>query len=282
MEDYTGVRYGTVAWGDYDNDKDLDFLLFGEGASGLVVELYANNAQSSNQAPPAPVQPSSSPYSLEDETVTLNWLKPQDVKRKTPQSALTYNVMVGTQSGGYDVISPLATSTGARLLPATGNAERNNEYIVRTNNLAEGTYYWQVQAIDNLFAASTFVGETFTIDRTPTPKFLAQDDRAEKAPALPERFMLSLTYPNPFNLGTRLNLELPEDGHVQAIIYDLQGKEVFRLREEEMRAGYKILHWDGRNVSGEVLSSAAYLVKAVFEGRSGKREEAARRLMLVK
>ncbi len=31
----TGVCYGSVAWGDYDNDGDLDILLTGDTGSGV-------------------------------------------------------------------------------------------------------------------------------------------------------------------------------------------------------------------------------------------------------
>ena len=41
----TGVSYGSVAWGDYDNDSDLDILITGEaGSNGVrVAQVYRNN-----------------------------------------------------------------------------------------------------------------------------------------------------------------------------------------------------------------------------------------------
>ncbi len=38
-----GVYYGSVAWGDYDNDGDLDLLLTGYSASGEISKIYRNN-----------------------------------------------------------------------------------------------------------------------------------------------------------------------------------------------------------------------------------------------
>jgi hypothetical protein len=38
-----GLDYGTVAWGDYDNDGLLDFLLKGSGAPGYVSRIYHND-----------------------------------------------------------------------------------------------------------------------------------------------------------------------------------------------------------------------------------------------
>jgi uncharacterized repeat protein (TIGR01451 family) len=39
----TGVRGGSVAWGNYDNDGDLDILVTGDSAGGLVSKVYRNN-----------------------------------------------------------------------------------------------------------------------------------------------------------------------------------------------------------------------------------------------
>jgi len=42
-----GIREGSVAWGDYDNDGDLDILLAGESSSGLITQIYRNDGNSS-------------------------------------------------------------------------------------------------------------------------------------------------------------------------------------------------------------------------------------------
>ncbi len=39
----TGVGFGSVAWGDYDNDGDLDILLAGHNGSGPVTEVWRND-----------------------------------------------------------------------------------------------------------------------------------------------------------------------------------------------------------------------------------------------
>lgn len=39
----TPVSYGTLAWGDYDRDGDLDLLLTGQSASGLISKIYRND-----------------------------------------------------------------------------------------------------------------------------------------------------------------------------------------------------------------------------------------------
>src|SRR5579862_4221159 len=37
------LRYPSVAWGDFDNDGDLDLLVSGDTGAGLVTRIYRND-----------------------------------------------------------------------------------------------------------------------------------------------------------------------------------------------------------------------------------------------
>jgi hypothetical protein len=39
----TGVHHSSVAWGDHDNDGDLDILLTGDTGSGYISKIYRND-----------------------------------------------------------------------------------------------------------------------------------------------------------------------------------------------------------------------------------------------
>lgn len=72
----------------------------------------------------------------------------------------------------------------------------------------------------------------------------------------PSDFELSQNYPNPFNPVTKINYQLPEDGFVSLIVYDVLGKKVASLVNEEQTAGTYQTTFDGGR-----LSSGMYFYK---------------------
>lgn len=62
-------------------------------------------------------------------------------------------------------------------------------------------------------------------------------------------------YPNPFNPTTTIEFTIPADGHVLLKVYDLTGREVAKLVDEERKAGvYQQVMFDAsRLASGLTL-----------------------------
>ncbi len=56
-----GVALGSVAWGDYDNDQDLDILLTGTADFGPISRVYRNTNARFNQVPNAPTDLTAAP-----------------------------------------------------------------------------------------------------------------------------------------------------------------------------------------------------------------------------
>ncbi len=75
---------------------------------------------------------------------------------------------------------------------------------------------------------------------------------------LPDQFSLHQNYPNPFNHITTINYDLPGDGQVKLNIYDISGRTVTKLINEEQQAGYKSVQWNGKNSSGQEVSTGMY------------------------
>ena len=74
---------------------------------------------------------------------------------------------------------------------------------------------------------------------------------------IPEKFQLSQNYPNPFNPSTTIRWQLPETGLVTLKIYDVLGREVTTLINEELSAGK---HETVFNTSGFSSGSCFYQI----------------------
>ncbi len=57
---------------------------------------------------------------------------------------------------------------------------------------------------------------------------------------IPAEYSLSQNYPNPFNPFTKISFDIPQDGNVKLIVYDLLGREIMRLLNNEFKVSGKI------------------------------------------
>ncbi len=80
---------------------------------------------------------------------------------------------------------------------------------------------------------------------------------------LPSSYALEQNYPNPFNPSTVISYQIPEMTNVQIKIYDALGREIRTLIDEIKPAGKYNIAWDGRDNSGNLVSSGVYFYKIV-------------------
>lgn len=81
-----------------------------------------------------------------------------------------------------------------------------------------------------------------------SPVFVEQMDSG-----LPESFIQYQNYPNPFNPTTQIKYSVKEDGFVTMKVYDVLGKEVAVLvNDEKLTATYTV------NFDASMLSSGIY------------------------
>ncbi len=84
---------------------------------------------------------------------------------------------------------------------------------------------------------------------------------------MPKEVSLQQNYPNPFNPTTTISFFLPGAGHVSLTIFDAQGKRIRDLIEREFTGGQATAVWDGRNNSGEAVSSGVYFYRLTAENK---------------
>ncbi len=81
-------------------------------------------------------------------------------------------------------------------------------------------------------------------------------------PQLPRQYRLLQNYPNPFNPSTTIAFELPENGFTTLKIFDLLGREVGTLLEEDKNAGDHRIVFDAA-----ALASGIYIYQLRVNGR---------------
>ncbi len=74
--------------------------------------------------------------------------------------------------------------------------------------------------------------------------------------SVPESYSLSQNYPNPFNPTTKINFSIPKQGFVTLKVYDVLGKEVKTLVNEQKPIGNYNIEFNGSN-----LASGAYFYR---------------------
>jgi len=92
------------------------------------------------------------------------------------------------------------------------------------------------------------------------------------AQSLPDEFHLFQNYPNPFNPNTTIKYQIPTASHVTLRIYDLLGREMKTLVNEERNPG-----WYSVKVDASTLSSGTYFYRLETHSQT-----ITRRMVLVK
>lgn len=78
----------------------------------------------------------------------------------------------------------------------------------------------------------------------------------QKKLAASDEICLGDNYPNPFNPTTTIRYQILQDGHISLKIYDMLGREVAELVNENKKAGDYTVNFDGSK-----LSSGVYIYK---------------------
>ena len=78
---------------------------------------------------------------------------------------------------------------------------------------------------------------------------------------LPQSVSLFQPIPNPFHQKTLITFTLPASHSISLKIYDVAGRLVRTLLEEEKEAGIYMIPWDGRRANGERVSSGIYFYR---------------------
>lgn len=121
-----------------------------------------------------------------------------------------------------------------------GNSNARTEYSFDDVKLQSGKYNYRIKQVDN--------NGNF--------KYYSLNNFVEVG--IPAKFNLSQNYPNPFNPMTKINYELPQDSKVNITIFDILGREMLSLVNQEQKAGYYTITADSKN-----LASGTYFYRLI-------------------
>ncbi len=273
------------AWGDIDNDGDLDlyignfnqnnflYLNNGDGAFQKVsnvnivedvgatfgvsmadydkdgdIDLYATN------------QNNQSNFFYTNDGNQNNWIRLECIGTNSNKSAIGTKVKVKVNSGDIDswqmreITSQSGYNSQNSLVAEFGvkNATVIDSIRIEWPSTIVDIYtdvpinaFYQAIENTSLKPIITFVNDEFLI---------------------PEDFELYQNYPNPFNPSTEIKYVLPKSGFVDLKIYNIRGREVKILINDFKSAGTNSVIWDGKDSFGETVNSGIY----IFEIRVGK------------
>jgi hypothetical protein len=82
---------------------------------------------------------------------------------------------------------------------------------------------------------------------------------------IPDEFKLYQNYPNPFNPSTTIKYSVPQGSHIKILLYDILGKIVATLVNEEKNAGnYKV------KLNASSLTSGVYFYRIEVTPNTGQ------------
>ncbi|HJY64225.1 MAG TPA: YCF48-related protein [Ignavibacteria bacterium] len=200
-------------------------------------------------------------------TGTIHWLDAE----KISVTGNLFNMNVQTfpivSSGGSAVVSggvysaPPENGNGLKdavVYAKIGNVFKGfgisrNAGVYDVNNIPQGTYtficdrmgYYSRQrdtvvGLSNIINFNFYMTNTNPIGVTPIIS------------EIPKQFNITQNYPNPFNPVTNINVSVPVKSSVLLVVFDMLGRQVETLINEELSPGNYKVNWDAANYSSGI------------------------------
>lgn len=219
---------------------------------------------------------------------TWNGLMENSVTNTTDKSVTVSGVSNGFSSftfSGYDsplpvTLASLTSEVSGKnnvVLKWTTNCETNNAGFDVERKPVSGNYS-KIGFVKGEGSASTITRYEFTDFKLQTGIYyyrLKQTDingnfqyfnlGSNVEIGIPRKFDLSQNYPNPFNPSTKIDFDLPKDSKVRLVVYDMLGKEISRLVNGNLKAGYHTAQFKAQG-----LSSGVYFYRLILDSENEK------------
>ncbi|MEQ8525987.1 T9SS type A sorting domain-containing protein [Gracilimonas sp.] len=105
------------------------------------------------------------------------------------------------------------------------------------------TFFWRVRGKNETGTGQWTSFEFFETEVTTS---------TERADGVPVEFSLSQNYPNPFNPTTNISYGLPQAAKIEVRVYDMAGREVAQIVNENQSAGFHTVQFDASSLASGV------------------------------
>ena len=229
--------------------------LYGVGTPTLYrVLIYGENDDE-----PLPVSLSSFTVQRRKEGSVIQWITESEINNAG------FNLFRAATS---DSIAPAFASfqqLNQKLIAGQGNSSRRNiySYTDAFDSAAENIWY--------LLQDVSYSG----LKQNYGPLMLSASGNLPVA-----GFTLSGSYPNPFgasnsfrsNPVTTIRFNLDKAGKAQLSVYDMRGRLIRRLLQENLEAGAHSAQWNGRDKNGAACASGLYLIRLQYNHKNAVRK----------
>lgn len=162
-----------------------------------------------------------------------------------------YSILLDAAGNIYITGSSAGSGTDYDYATVKYNPSGAQQWVLRYNGSGNSYDESRNLAIDtsgNVYVAGTSRGSNTARDYA-TIKYSQTIGIQNIGSEIPESYSLSQNYPNPFNPKTNIGLRIADFGFVSLKVYDITGKEIAVLVNQEMSAGVYNVDFDASNLS---------------------------------
>ncbi len=190
-----------------------------------------------------PVEMTSFTANVNEGNVSLNWSTATETNNKG------FDVQRRSENGQYETIA---------FVDGNGTSTEKHNYSYVDTKLASGNYTYRLKQVD-------FDGK------------FAYSKEVNANVELPAVYSLEQNYPNPFNPSTQINFSLAVDSRVSLKVFDVLGRQVAELVNNNLTAGQHNINFNASN-----LSSGVYFYRLEAKGVNGKNFTSIKKMILTK
>ncbi len=181
---------------------------------------------------PLPVELSSFTASVNGSNVNLKWLTATEVNN--------YGFQVERKDGRWETGDGRWEKIG--FVAGSGNSNSPKSYSFTDQPSGGTNFSYRLKQIDNDGHYKYYDAITVSLSSSTKAKLMQNS-------------------PNPFNPSTAIKFFIPDNSDVTIKIYDMLGREVTTLINQQSTAGYHIVYWNGRDSYGRDAASGVYLYR---------------------